>query len=418
MGSPTADVLIVGGGLAGSLLALELRQRGLGVILLEAAPGPQAASATAWSYGAIPGWPLAPTPLARAAAGASRHWRALQRRHGDLGWRPVRARLLGGGVLPAALVRLGLLPLAQVDASVLLTRLPGVLAAAGVAWRAGEALLVEPVVAGGGTAGGGAAAVGWRVQLADGVVLEAPQLVLAAGAGCRRLWSALPPTLQCSWAGVLAFAGAASGPGGGRPELLLPGRFERIALERRSGAMLASAWVVDAGLVPRGGEVLLGQLSWIPAAGDGAAAASGPPAAQAELWLRQGFLAGTRALTDTPGLAAAPALAMAQQPGQGHYRQVPVAFCSEGRPLAGPVAGAPGLWLFSGFSGGFAQVPVLAPLLAAAITAATAAITAARGAGPPAAPGGASGGVPGPVRELQRLGVWPLGRDLPVAPPS
>ena len=41
-----------------------------------------------------------------------------------------------------------------------------------------------------------------------------------------------------------------------------------------------------------------------------------------------------------------------------------MAFCSEGLPLVGPLAGAPGLWLFTGFSAGFSQVPVLAPLLA------------------------------------------------------
>jgi len=50
-----------------------------------------------------------------------------------------------------------------------------------------------------------------------------------------------------------------------------------------------------------------------------------------------------------------------------HLRQAAVAFCSEGLPLVGPLAGAPGLWLFTGFSAGFSQVPVLAPLLAQAL---------------------------------------------------
>ena len=71
-----------GGGLAGALLALELSQRGSAVTLLDAA---EADTATALSYGGIPGWPLLPTPLARRAAGAARRWRQLQRRHGDLG---------------------------------------------------------------------------------------------------------------------------------------------------------------------------------------------------------------------------------------------------------------------------------------------------------------------------------------------
>jgi len=53
----------------------------------------------------------------------------------------------------------------------------------------------------------------------------------------------------------------------------------------------------------------------------------------------------------------------------GHLRQATVAFCSEGLPLVGPLAGAPGLWLFTGFSAGFSQVPVLAPLLAQALAA-------------------------------------------------
>ena len=48
----------------------------------------------------------------------------------------------------------------------------------------------------------------------------------------------------------------------------------------------------------------------------------------------------------------------------GRFHRVPVAFCSDGLPLVGPIPQAPGLWVFSGFSGAFAQVPVLAPLLA------------------------------------------------------
>lgn len=403
MAAPTADVLIVGGGLAGSLLALELRQRGVRVQVLEASPGPQAPSATAWSYGVIPGWPLAPTPLARAAAGASRRWRALQRRHGDLGWRPVRGRLLGVAAAPAWLARLGLLPLAQVDPGVLLMRLPLVLAAAGVERRVGEAVHLEPIepsprVAGRGAGGGCTGSDGWRVRLADGGDLQARQLVLAAGAACRGLWPGLPQTLQRSWAGVLEVAAPAPRDGGGpgkRPELLLPGQFRRIGLERRSGDLRDNAWVVDAGLVPRQGGALLGQLSWIAAAGDEAAAASGPPVAQAEGWLRQALM------------AAAPELAAALEQGQGRYRQVPVAFCRDGLPLAGPVAAVPGLWLFSGFSGGFAQVPVLAPLLAAAITAAR-----------EAEPAAGSGLTPAPVRELQRLGVWPERPGPPAAPSS
>jgi glycine/D-amino acid oxidase-like deaminating enzyme len=54
----------------------------------------------------------------------------------------------------------------------------------------------------------------------------------------------------------------------------------------------------------------------------------------------------------------------------GPYRQVPVPFCSDGRPLAGPVDGAPpGLWAFSGFSGAFTAVPPLAETLAESVAA-------------------------------------------------
>jgi glycine/D-amino acid oxidase-like deaminating enzyme len=46
------------------------------------------------------------------------------------------------------------------------------------------------------------------------------------------------------------------------------------------------------------------------------------------------------------------------------YRQVPVAFCSDGVPLSGPVPGEPGLWVCSGFSGAFSEVPAAVERLA------------------------------------------------------
>lgn len=370
MAAPAPSVLIVGGGLAGGLLALELRQRGAAVTVIEAAPGAGAPSATAWSYGVIPGWPTAPTPLARAAAASASRWRRLQRRHGDLGWRPVRAHLLGAAAAPALLARLRLLPLSQVDPGVLLARLPALLAAAGVRWLQGRARTLEPL----------AARAGWRVLLKGGEPLEAEHLVLAAGGGCRQLWPGLPAALQCSWAGVLELP-ATPDQRDATELLLLPGRFERLALERRSASLAEPDWVVDAGLVPRRSDLLVGQLSWIAPAregtSDGAATPEPEPEpGQAEAWLRQ-------AIADSD-----PRLGQSLRRGQPRYRQVPVAFCRDGRPRAAAVEGAPGLWLFSGFSGGFAQVPLLAPLLAAAIT--------------------AGRQEPGPAAlELQRLGVWP-----------
>lgn len=315
------DVGIVGGGLAGSLLALALRQRGTAVRLIDDG----APSATPLSYGVVPGWPLEPSPLGRLAAGAGRRWRELQRSHGDLGWRPRRR-------LP--------LPLSQVDTVRLAARLGPVLAAAGVQTMRGRLAGLEP--------GGG----GWRLKLAGGGAVEVDQVVLAAGAGCQALRSDLPAVLAVSWAGVLELPPL---PSGAAYPLRLPSRFQRIALEARSAGLGQAERVVDAGLVPWGEGGLLGQLSWI--APGGAWAGGEPDPARAEGWLRE-------------ALAAAPAPLAALAAASGRYRQMPVAFCRDGPPLAGPLAavgGAQGLWLFSGFRGGFAQVPMLAPPLAAAI---------------------------------------------------
>jgi glycine/D-amino acid oxidase-like deaminating enzyme len=327
-------VLIVGGGLAGGLLALELRERGCAVTLLDGADATGAGGhgcATALSYGGIPGWPVLPTPLARRAAAAARRWRQLQRRHGDLGWRRCGLRLHGAALAPW----LRWLPFSRVDAVRLRDRLPQVLAAAGVEQRAGRALALEPLA-------GGA----WRVRLTGGESLEAPQLVLAAGAGCRALWPDLPPQLRCSWAGVLQL------PSGGGP-ITLPRHWQRPLLERRAPQLQEAAWVVDPGRAPWGDGALLGQISWLAAvdAADGSAPDLAPDPARMEHWLRQGLAA-----CGAPWTAALEAA--------GPYHQVPVAFCSNGLPLVGPVPQAPGLWAFSGFSGAFAQVPVLAPLLA------------------------------------------------------
>lgn len=344
----SSELLVIGAGLAGSLLALALRERGLAVTLLDCGSGPTAtaSTATALSYGVIPGVPLAATPLAVLAAQAGARWRELEGRHGALGWHPARWRLP--------------LPVSQVDGEVFGQRLPEVLDAAGVERRRGQARSLER------------SGCGWRVALVEGPPLRAAQVVLAAGSGCRALWPDLPARLRSSWAGVLQLQ--ARPPDLPPAQLLLPLQFQRPDLERRSPQLQAEAWIVDPGVVPRGRGALVGQLTLVRPAGSGAAADPDPDPRLMEERLRQGL----------------DPLALAWQAVPARYRQARVSFCSEGQPLAGPVAGAPGLWVFSGFSGGFAQVPVLAPLLADCLVESRL-----------ADPGGRA------LDSLQRLGVWP-----------
>ena len=345
-----AGPVIIGGGLAGGLLALALRELGVEVTLIDApaalvegsakavgsaTAAPSAASvrsATAISYGAVPGWPLAATPLARLSARAPRLWRGLQRRHGALGWRTAALRLHGENPALRGLSRFGVLPFAQVDTALLDRRWPELLAAAGVDRISAAVEQLELQPAGGAT-----------LSLADGRVISAAVVVLAAGSGCRRLWPELPSRFRSSWAGVLelpAFPAVL-----GRRACWLPQRFARVPLERRAAQLQAPAWVVDPGLVPRAGGALLGQLTLVrPALEPGRP----PEAAEIEQQLRQALAAEP---WGSP-LAALP----------GELRQAAVAFCSDGVPLVGPVAA--GIWAFTGFSAGFSQAPVLAPLLA------------------------------------------------------
>ena len=195
---------------------------------------------------------------------------------------------------------------------------------------------------------------GWQLELEPGGPLQAQQVVLAAGAGCRALAPALPDRLRVSWAGVLALPERPTlRPSSASPwwrhavqrRIVQPRHWQRPALEALAPGLGQERWIVDAGCAPWGQGLLLGQISLVrPGLDTGEA----PDAAAMERRLRQ-ELAGL-----DPLLAALP----------GPYRQVPVAFCTGGLPLVGPLPGAAGLWVFSGFSGAFAQVPVLAPLLA------------------------------------------------------
>jgi glycine/D-amino acid oxidase-like deaminating enzyme len=331
-------VAVVGGGLAGSLLALELAHRDLAVTLVDAGT----ATATALSYGGVAWWAGAPGPLGRLIRRAPACWHRLEARHGPLGWRGCGLRLHGGGwITPLLRPRF-----AQVDSAVLMAALPRVLAAAGVEGRTAR-------VAGPPRPREG----GWRLDLEPGPSLSADQVVLAAGAGCRSLAPGLPERLRASWAGVLALpqrsvlAAAPSRPWlrhAARRRIAQPRHWRRPALEALAPSLQGERWIVDAGFAPWGEGLLLGQSSLVR---PGLAAGEAPAAAAMEGHLRRG-LAGL-----DPVLAGLP----------GPFRQVPVAFCVGGLPLAGPVPGSAGLWVFSGFGGAFAQVPVLAPLLAEVI---------------------------------------------------
>jgi glycine/D-amino acid oxidase-like deaminating enzyme len=85
-------VLVIGGGLAGSLAALALRERGLAVTLLSPAPAP--ATATQFSYGGVPWW------AAPALRRAPELWQNLERRYGPLGWQRCQLTLHGGSANP------------------------------------------------------------------------------------------------------------------------------------------------------------------------------------------------------------------------------------------------------------------------------------------------------------------------------
>lgn len=324
---------MIGDGLAGSVLALCLAARGMAVRLLSAAEG----TATALSYGALP------------RGGPSRAWRRLERLHGPLGWQP--SGLVFHDSRPGLPHRLASLserlplPLARVDAPTWMAAREKALAAAGVQHLRRRVLGLSPLPQ-----------EGWRLELApsEGAepAVEANTVVLAAGAACRSLWPGLPPQFRHSWAGVLLLE---PGPGANpwldqarRGRIVQPRHWQRPALEAASVAIQEPQWIVDAGLAPWGDGVVVGQISWIPPASEAAPVLHPPDPAWMEARLREGL-----ALLD-------PALAALSAP----YRQVPVSFCSDGEPLVGPVAGAPGLWTFAGFSAAFSRVPSQAEALA------------------------------------------------------
>ena len=289
-------ITVIGAGLAGSVLALELAQRNLAVRLID---GGSTATATALSYGLLP-------------PAAASDWRRLQRHHGDLGLRR-RWLQLGPRGLP--------LPALQVDPRRFAAAAATALQRLGVE-RETRALQQPEALA---------------PLLARGPV------VLACGAGCRRLAPQLEERLRCSWAGILEL------PSGIRPAwprgvARLPARFARQQLEQEAAGLQHERWIVDVGLVPCGERLLAGQITLVRPELE-----PGPPPEPAVMEQRLRAALAQR----WPLLAAAP----------GRYQQVAVSFCSDGVPLVGPADD--GLWVLAGFSGAFAQVPAAAAALAA-----------------------------------------------------
>jgi glycine/D-amino acid oxidase-like deaminating enzyme len=337
--SGAAGVHVLGSGLCGSLAALALARRGAAVTLIDG--GEAQPAATAQSYGTLLGQE------------AQQAWRDLERQHGDLGLRDCRLLLHGLPwpleQLPAALRRLGTaaLPFFRVDGERLAAALPLALAAAGVRRLRLALAPLEP-------ASGG----GWWLRPAGGGTAErAARVLLAAGAGSRRLWPALPGRFAVSWAGVLRLA---HNPGDNpwliqtaRGGALFPRQLCRPQLEQGFGVNgpareARPACCVDVSLAGWGAGVLAGQVCQVQPE-----LAPQPDAAALERRLR-GALAAFDA--DLAGRLIG-----------ADYVQVPVGFCADAEPLLGRLA--PGLWVCTGFRGAFSHAPAAVETLAEQILA-------------------------------------------------
>ena len=352
-------VVVVGAGLTGGLIALALARLGLTVIQVAPPSQEPDASATGTSATGTSATGLSYGSLSLGTTG--RAWRNLERLHGPLGWTACGLKLHDRGWLGRRLT----LPASRVDGPTLMAALPRALAAVGVQQRPA---LVQGLEVG--------ATGGWRLQLLDlappnqrqeprgdpqgetplgASILEARQVVLAAGAGCLDIWPPLARQLGISWAGVLALE---INPGSNpwlrqvaRGRLVLNQQEQRLGLEDQAGWLAEERWIVDASAAPWGPKgVLVGQISLVRPL-DGTRRAPDP--AKMEQRLRQGLQGWD------PQLAAL----------VGSYRQIPVAFGLQGRALVGTVPGAPGLWTFTGFRSPFSTAPLHAAQLAQSLAA-------------------------------------------------
>ena len=376
------DILVAGGGLCGTLMALALSQRRLGVTLLTGSAHPlPIPAATGYSYGGIPWW-MGVGDGGRMLSGQGLAcWRQLQDRHGDLGLRSARLLLhwsaaddnaavdAAVAVLAASLPEgtrperwdrpafcrgdlqaleltcagaIGL-PYGRIDGRHYRPAMERVLQSQGV--RISPGAVDQLLVCQGQCIG---------VRLTDGDILKADGVVLATGAALASLLP-LPEAgrwFPYSWASVLHLHPPQPWP----DVILLPllaGR-ERMERQGRTGV------VVDPGLAPWGGGVVFGQASSLQhqsrLPGPTAPTLTGPwQPSMAAAQLR-------RALAEF-----APGLAGAARRQQAAVRHCPVSYSPDGRPWVGGCPGIENLWLFGGFRGGFALAPVLAPLLAEAI---------------------------------------------------
>ena len=376
------DILVAGGGLCGTLVALALGQHQLGVTLLTGSAHPlPVPAATQYSYGGIPWW----MSLGEGTGQGLVRWQQLQERHGDLGLQPaalllhwsanddnaaVEAALaalvasLPEGTTPerwgrpafckGELQALGLtcagamrLPYGRIDNHRYQQAMTRVLRSQGVQCSPGA---VDQLLLRHGQCIG--------VRLTDGRVLKSDGVVLATGAAMASLLP-LPEAgrwFPYSWASVLPLRQPQRCP----EVILLPLLGRRERRERHGGADL----VVDPGLAPWGGGVVFGQVtsfqhqSRLARSPDRPAMASIPAAWQpavAEARLRCALA------------ALSPGLAVAARRQQAVVRHCPVSYSPDGRPWVGPCPGIRNLWLFGGLRGAFALAPVLAPLLADAI---------------------------------------------------
>ncbi|MEB3177219.1 MAG: FAD-dependent oxidoreductase [Synechococcus sp.] len=350
-------LLLVGGGLCGALLALELAERGAAV---ELAGPPLETGASGCSYGGVPWWAGADDPLGRLQAQAPSAWQQLQQRHGPLGLQPLPLWLHWQQQDDLRAVQAAMAALQQLPQQPAVEQLNGA-----------ELQRAEPLMAGGDWAGAlqlpylrldpRGLQRGLDVALERLGVHRSPALspevlaqrlrrdsvVLCAGAATvgllQGLGLSIPGPLRFSWAGVLKLERAQLAA----PRIAMPLLGQR---RQRELAAVGDPSILDAGVAPApGGGLLLGQTSWFEQPLN--------PAPQAAQELERLQAAAQQLL---PGLAS-------EQLAAATLQQQPVAYSTDQRPLLGPHSEQPQLHLFTGFSGAFAQVPVLAPLLAEAL---------------------------------------------------